>query len=198
MSTRLASDIAGLLFGSGAVDPGIWALVTASLLVLGALAIGATGSFVDAGAVQLITRPRRVALWMIVGPVATAFVFSTAVVTIIGIPLAILVALAALVVGMYGYLSVARAVASGLAGQWSSGLAGLGWTLAAVVALRMLRLIPAVGGMLHGAIVWIAFGAGMLVMVDRFRSWQARRLPDEEQFPGPVIEWEDPREGDRE
>ncbi len=197
MSAELARDIIAAAFGLGGLSIEIWLLITVGMLVSAAVVLAAMPSWTDAIASEVTLDPARTVRWVLLATAGWAITFTTFVVTIIGIPLAMLVALAVPMVTLGGYVGISQAIAARLVGRWDSLLAGIGWTLLVLLVLRALRLVPLVGGVLQGVIVWLALAAGTMVTWDLVRSWHARRMPDAEQFPEGVIEWNPPEPDDR-
>lgn len=169
----------------------VWAGVTAVLLLAGTMLAAAVPQVLDPIAVEVALRPRRVALWapitLVVLPAATVAL----VLTIIGAPLAILLLFGALVGGALGYLGAGLILgdrvltrAGYVAPPWLACIVG-------VLLLRLVRLVPVIGGALHLIVALFALAAAAVIARDLAWSWHLRRLPDDVQFRDEgIIEWD--------
>jgi hypothetical protein len=104
---------------------------------------------------------------------------------------AMLMPILAILVGMAGYLALAR-----LFGETAvlklGGAATPPWLAAAIgiFLLRLVRLVPIVGAPAHSLLIWIGFAAASCATVRMAWSWHKRRLPDAVQFRGEtLVEW---------
>lgn len=190
MSTfaQLAVDFMRIALGLTEFSWLLWAYVSVLLLVVGPVFAQVAPQVVDPPARLLATDPVRVVLWM---PISTIGAFLLTIVLVITIFGAMLMPIAAILVGMAGYLALAR-----LLGEL--GLARVGvaaappWLAAAagIVAMRLVRLVPFVGAAAHSLLAWIGFAAASCIAVRAARAWHKRRLPDEVQFRGEtLVEW---------
>jgi hypothetical protein len=190
--TELARQALTAGLGLGEFVFAFWLLATCSLLVLVPLAVVATGPLVDPVAVLVALSPSRAARMALLAIAASALAFFLLVASWFGTPLAIALAVVAVVVFLYGYAGVC--VAIGDRALRSVGIDAPMWlaSIVGVVVLRVLRLVPVVGGIAHAAVAFIGFGAASAALTDKAVSWHRRRLPDEEQFAGErITEWDE-------
>jgi hypothetical protein len=185
---QLAVDFLRIALGLTDFSWLLWAYVTVLLLLVGPVFVQVAPQVVDPPARLLATDPVRVVAWMPISSIGGFLLTIVLVITIFG---AMLMPIAALLVGMAGYLALARLVGElslarlGLlsAPPWLSGAAG-------IIVLRLVRLVPFVGAAGHSLLVWLGFAAASCTTVRMAVGWYRRRLPDERQFLGEtLVEW---------
>lgn len=166
----------------------VWGYVTALLLVVGPAFAQVAPKVVDPPARMMATEPVRVVAWM---PLSIGVIVGLTVALFITIIAPLLMPLAAVLLGLSGYLALARLVGEA-GGRWLGIAAPSPWlaTAGGIVAMRVVRLIPFAGGPLHALLAWIGLAAATAMAVQAGWSWHRRRLPDVVQFRGEtLIEW---------
>lgn len=185
---KLFLDVGEVALGLTPFSWLLWGYVTVLLLVVGPVFTHVAPQVVDPPARLLATDPVRVVLWMplsIIGTLACTFLL---IITVFG---AMLLPIAALLVAMAGYLSLARLLGEvlarrlGVAAPPAFAASALG-----IVAMRLVSAVPVVGTALHSLLAWIGFAAASCISVRAAVQWYRRRLPDEVQFRGEtLVEW---------
>ena len=166
----------------------LWAYVSVLLLAVGPVFTQVAPKVVDPPARLIATDPVRVTIWM---PLSVLLLFFGTIALVITIFGAMLMPIVAILVGLAGYLAIARLVGERL-GAWL-GLAQVPpWlaSLLGILVLRALRLVPFVGAAAHSLVAWIGFAAASVVAWQMARQWYRRRMPDARQFRGELlVEW---------
>lgn len=175
----------------------LWAYVSVLLLVVGPVFAQVAPEIVDPPARLIATDPVRVTIWM---PLSVLLLFFGTIALVITIFGAMLMPIVAVLVGMAGYLAIARLIGERIGS--TLGIAAVPPWLAAllgIAALRALRLVPIVGAAAHSLVAWIGFAAATCITVVLAKQWYRRRMPDARQFRGEtLVEWYpdgDPVEG---
>ncbi|MCW2924692.1 MAG: hypothetical protein JWM98_2096 [Thermoleophilia bacterium] len=184
----LFGDMARIALGLTPFSFLFWAYVTVLLLVCGPVFAQVAPRVVDPPARLIATDPLRVIVWMPLSVLALVAVTVAVFITIIG---ALLMPIVGLLVGMAGYLALARLVGERVLAAWSA-LTAPPWLAAAVgiVLLRLVRLVPFVGAFAHSLLAWIGFAAATACAVRGAWAWHRRRMPDVVQFRGEtLVEW---------
>lgn len=185
---QLFVDVGRIALGLTPFSFLLWAYVTVLLLVVGPAFAQVAPKVVDPPARLIATDPVRVALWMPLSILASIAVTTALLITVFG---AMLVPIAAALLGMAGYLALARLIGEAL-GRRMGRVETEAWLAAAIgiAVLRLVRLTPAIGAAAHSLLVWIGFAAATCIAVRSARSWHRRRMPDVVQFRGEtLIEW---------
>lgn len=162
--------------------------MTVLLLITGPVFVQVAPKVVDPPARLVATDPVRVVLWMPLSVIALVAVTVAVFITIIG---AMLMPIIAILVGLAGYLALARLLGERV-WVWVTGAAAAPWVAAVVgiIGLRLVRLVPFIGALAHSLIVWIGFAAASAVTVRAAWAWHRRRMPDIVQFRGEtLVEW---------
>lgn len=166
----------------------LWAYVSVLLLVVGPVFAQVAPQVVDPPARLIATDPVRVTIWM---PLSVLLLFFGTIALVITIFGAMLMPLVAVLVGMAGYLAIARLLGEQVGTRL--GMSAVAPWLAALIGislLRLLRLVPIVGAAAHSLVAWVGFAAAACVSVHLARQWYRRRMPDERQFRGEMlVEW---------
>ena len=166
----------------------LWLYVSVLLLIVGPVFVQVAPKVVDPPARLIATDPVRVVVWMPLSVLLLVAVTVALFITILG---AMLMPLAAILVGMAGYLAIARLIGEQLGAK--VGLATVAPWLAAAIGigvLRVVRLVPILGAPAHSLVAWVGFAAATCITVRQGRQWWLRRLPDERQFRGEtLVEW---------
>jgi len=185
---ELFVDIGRIALGLTPFSFLLWAYVSVVLLLVGPVFVQVAPKVIDPPARLIATDPVRVTIWM---PLSLLGSFALTVALIITIFGAMLMPIIAILVGMAGYLALAR-----LVGEQVGRRAGVAevppWAAAAIgiVLLRLVRLVPIVGAAGHSLLVWVGFAAAACTTVRLAWSWHRRRMPDVVQFRGEtLIEW---------
>lgn len=174
-----------------------WAYVSLLLLVVGPTFVQVAPRVVDPPARLMATDPLRVALWL---PLSFLALFATTIALFITIFGAMLMPIVALMLGLAGYLSLARLLGERVVG-WLGVATAPPWLAAfvGIALLRVLRLTPFVGAAAHSLVAWIGFAAATCMAVRGLLQWHRRRMPDVVQFRGEtLVEWYpdgDPEDG---
>lgn len=172
-----------------------WAGMSALLLVAAPIVVRVSAPLIEPIAVDMAVHPARVARWMLLGPVGAALVTVMLVATIVGAPLAIIFLFAAVLAGGAGYVALCLVAGHQLMRMSGHQLPDWQSVIVGVLIARLVRLLPLVGGPLHGIIVWAGFAAAAALSWDAALSWHRRRLPDRMQFPDEeIIEWHPPEQ----
>jgi hypothetical protein len=166
----------------------LWAYVSALLLVVGPVFVQVAPKVVDPPARLVATDPLRVAMWM---PLSILVLFAATVLLFITVFGAVLAPLLALLLCMAGYLAISRllgerilhAVLGGDVPPWAAAMVG-------IALLRLLRIVPVVGGAAHSLVAWVGLAAATCAAWRMTRQHWRRRLPDRVQFRGEtLVEW---------
>ncbi|MCW2922047.1 MAG: hypothetical protein JWL76_1921 [Thermoleophilia bacterium] len=175
----------------------LFAYVSVLLLIVGPVFAQVAPQVVDPPARLIATDPVRVTIWL---PLSVLLLFFGTIALVITIFGAMLMPIVAILIGMAGYLAIARLVGERI-GAWLGMAAVPPWLAAAlgIVALRAVRLVPVVGAAAHSLVAWVGFAAATCASVHLAKQWYRRRLPDARQFRGEMlVEWYpdgDPAEG---
>ena len=204
----LFSDVASIALGTEFTFSWIaWAYFTVLVMVVGSVMAVVAGRVLDPMAALAGGRPLRVVKWMVPALIGSMLLVAVSFLTVIFAGIAVVLAFGLLVLGLFGYLALGLVVGDvavrllrggmpltdeGSPPPWLAALVGL-------LLIRLLRIVPFLGGFLHGMAVWFAFTAAFVVAWDVALSWHRRRLPDHIQFEGEtLVEWYpdgDPEEG---
>jgi hypothetical protein len=185
---ELFVDLARVALGLAPLSLAAWAYVTVLVLLVGPVMAQAAPRLVDPPARLLAADPLRVAVWLPLSTLVLVMGTIALAITIIG---AVLAPLAAIGLALVGYLALAVLVGERLLQR--AGVASPAPWLAALVGLllvRLVRLVPLVGGLAHSIALWIGFAAATCIALRMLRSHWRRRLPDADQFRGEtLVEW---------
>lgn len=199
----LVSDVTRALLGIGTeLSLLAWALVTVLLVAIGPLLVQVGVRVFGPPARLVAAEPARAAGWSVgfVALLAASMLVAMAL-SILAAPAALLLAAWALAAGFIGYFAVAWLVGERLAAALGASSAPAPWlaTLAGLVVIRLARLVPFVGGLVHALVVLAGCGACAAVSWRLAIAWHRRRMPDAEQFAGELlVEWYpdgDPEDG---
>ncbi len=195
--TKFVSDLLRISAGSFVEFSWvIWLLVTAALILVSFILVGAIPRTTSEVAVEHARKPGKSFVWGLACLVLSGLLMSLLVVTVVGIPVAMLVAIYLVCAAIFGYIAVGMVWADRVARL--AGSESLNPYLAAVsgVALfRVIRLIPfGIGSIFQALVFVVSVGATTILAWQMAISWYNRRLPDHVQFKDDgVIEWpEDP------
>lgn len=186
---ELFADLGRIALGMTAFSWLAWAYVSVLLLVVGPVFVQVAPKVVDPPARLIATDPLRVVLWL---PLSFIALFVTTIALVITIFGAMLTPILALMLGMTGYLSVARLIGERAGARLLSGAAIAPWLAAfiGITILRLVRIVPYVGAAAHSLIAWIGFAAATCMAVRAGLAWHRRRMPDVVQFKGEtLVEW---------
>lgn len=187
---ELVGSIVRFAVTGGDFSVAIWLGMTFMLLLLGCTLAAVAPRLLDPVAVEVALRPERVLMWIPISVLGLAVVLTLFAASIIGIPVAALLGVAAPFVGIIGYLAAALILGDRIGHAYGRELAPWIAVAVGVVAFRLVRALPFVGAPLHSVIGLFGFAAVSAVAWDLARSWHARRMPDVEQFQGEqLIEW---------
>jgi len=176
--SELARQILVFMLGWTGFSFSVWLLITLVLLLGGFVMTSLGATVVDPVAVELVVRPHRVQLWIPISLVALPLLFGFLVATIVGSPLAVIFLFGVFLAGLLGYIAVALIVGDRIARRAGWKLPPWQLSLMGIATIRLIRLVPYVGGVVHT--VWILFGLAATTAVswDIALSWHKRRLPD--------------------
>ena len=185
---ELAADVGRIALGMTAFSFVAWAYVTVLLLIVGPVFVQVAPKVVDPPARLIATDPVRVVIWMPLSVLGVIALTGLLLITILG---GLLMPIAAILLGLAGYLAVARLLGE-LAGRWFGAREVAPWlaALIGIIVLRIVRLVPFIGAPAHSLIAWVGLAAATCAFVRAAWAWHRRRLPDAKQFRGEtLVEW---------
>jgi hypothetical protein len=187
---ELFVDMGRIALGLTAFSWLAWAYVSVLLLVVGPVFVQVAPKVVDPPARLIATDPLRVLVWM---PLSFVALFVTTILLAITIFGAMLAPILAVMLGLAGYLAIARLLGERTtATLLAAGSAVPPWLAAfvGIALLRLLRAVPYVGAAAHSLVAWVGFAAATCMAVRGARAWHRRRMPDVVQFKGEtLVEW---------
>lgn len=195
---ELFVDLARIALGLTAFSWLAWAYVSVLLLLVGPVFVQVAPNIIDPPARLIATDPLRVAAWM---PLSLAVLFGATILLVITIFGALLTPLLALLIGLAGYLSLARLLGERIAAALLPTALVSPWLAAfiGILLLRAMRAVPFVGAPAHSMAAWVGFAAATCMAVRHAHAWHRRRMPDAVQFRGEtLVEWYpdgDPEDG---
>lgn len=199
----LVSDVTRALLGLG-TDLSLiaWGFVTVLLVAIGPMLVHVGPRVFGPPARLAAAEPTRVTGW------SFAFVLSLTVSALLAMALAIVAAPVLLLLltwalgaGFVGYFAMAWLLGDRIAAWSGAAQAPPPWlaALLGLVVIRLVRLVPFVGGLLHAVVILAGCGAVTAVTWRLALAWHRRRMPDAQQFAGEVlVEWYpdgDPEDG---
>lgn len=183
-------QVAELLFGLQPFHFGLWLLVTGGMLVTGIGLALLARNMIDPIAVEIALRPGRVLIWIPLGSILLPLVLAAFVVTVVGAAVSTIIIALLPALTIMGYIAVCFVMGDRLGRAFDMPLVAWAATAVGVIVIRAIRLIPYIGGPIHGMFVYFGFAAVCAVAFDISLSWYRRRMPDHEQFEGEqLIEW---------
>jgi len=151
--------------------------ISLGMVVLGALLILGLPGFSREAAARLRREPLQSGGMGCVMLIGVPFAIIILLITVIGIPLALMLAFGYVVLLMLGYLTAAIFVGDTVLERWGAGkLGSLGWRLLfmflALVLLAIVRQMPLIGGL----VIFLLFVAGIGAFT--MQSWKGLRQRD--------------------
>lgn len=199
----LIGDITKALIGtSSQFSIIVWFFVTTLIVFIGPFLVQVAPTIYTPVARSIAVQPEKVMAWSVsfIAVVCVALLIAMAT-AIFAAPLLVILFMWILCAGFVGYFATAYLLGEKLLIKLELSNTPKPWMATAVglLVVRLVRLIPFIGGPIHAIFVLAGFGAASAMSWKVFLSWHKRRMPDAKQFDGEtLIEWYpdgDPQDG---
>ncbi len=171
----------------------VWLFITLLVGGVGSVVLIALPRMFEPIAIELALRPGRILAWLPISIIGVPLLLALLMATIVGAPFSVVAAFAIAIGTVIGYVSLAYVTGDRMARAAGRELPPYAAFILGLACLRIVRLIPFVGGTLHSILVWIAMAGACAVGWDMIYSWHKRRLPDDVQFRNEQLtEWNPP------
>jgi hypothetical protein len=190
----LIADTARALFGLGAFHLIAWVFVSILLLSMGPMFVQVAPKLYGPPAKLAANDPMRM-VWWSAGFIALLLLTTLVAMAtvIVAAPVLLVLLVVAFATGFVGYFALAWLIGERILVRTRSlQVAPPAWlsTLVGLIVIRIVRLVPVVGGMIHALVIIAGCGACAAVSWRLALAWHRRRMPDAQQFAGEtLVEW---------